>query len=235
MKIVYGPIRSLGFGKAMVVDPICRHPKVCNFNCVYCRLGQRGILILERTKFLDERSIIEQAGECLFRDECDMIMFKGTGEPLLASNIFSMVRKLKETAPKKVALLTNCSLLRDPEVLSGLGAFDIIVAKLDAADEDTFQRVNRPHPSIKFSEMLEGLKEARRLFEGSFRVQVTLVRENLNGLEGIAQICRDICVDLVYLNTPENCDPPHQVTKREMQSALDKFVGVHCACAQDKK
>jgi wyosine [tRNA(Phe)-imidazoG37] synthetase (radical SAM superfamily) len=108
MRIVYGPIRSLGLGRAIAVDPISRHPKVCNFNCVYCRLGQRGLVLLERTEFIDDALILEQMGECLYRDECDAVMFKGTGEPLLASNIFAMVRKLKQAAPKKVALLINC-------------------------------------------------------------------------------------------------------------------------------
>ncbi|MCX6650440.1 MAG: radical SAM protein [Methanomassiliicoccales archaeon] len=228
MRIVYGPINSLGLGRAIAVDPISRHPKVCNFNCIYCRLGQRGMLLLERTAFIDDSQILDQVGECLFRDECDAVMFKGTGEPLLASNIFSMARKLKQAAPKKVAVLTNCSLLRDPEVLDGLDAFDIIIAKLDASTEETFQQINRPHPSIKLSDVLEGMKEARQCFHGSFRVQVTLVRENLSELESIAQICRELCPDYVYLNDPEHCDPSHKLNKREAEAAWDKFFGIRC-------
>jgi wyosine [tRNA(Phe)-imidazoG37] synthetase (radical SAM superfamily) len=235
MRIVYGPIRSLGLGRAIAVDPISRHPKVCNFNCVYCRLGQRGLVLLERTEFIDDALILEQMGECLYRDECDAVMFKGTGEPLLASNIFAMVRKLKQAAPKKVALLTNCSLLRDPQVQEGLPDFDIIIAKLDAASETTFQQVNRPHPSIKFSELLQGLKEVRDSFPGSFRIQVTLVRENIEELDDIAQLCREICPDYVYLNHPEHCDPFHQVSKREVQAATDKFFGIRCLSSQEKE
>ncbi len=228
MRIVYGPIKSLGLGRAIAVDPISRHPKVCNFDCIYCHLGHRGIMLLERASFIDDTLILEQMGECLYRDECDAVMFKGTGEALLARNIFSMARKIKEAAPKKVALMTNCSFLHDPQVLEELDAFDIIVAKLDAANEGTFQQVNRPHPSIRFSELLEGLREARRRFHGSFRIQVTLVRENLGELDGIAQICREICPEYVYLNNPEHCDPFHQINKRDMQTAMDKFFGIRC-------
>jgi wyosine [tRNA(Phe)-imidazoG37] synthetase (radical SAM superfamily) len=138
-------------------------------------------------------------------------------------------------APKKVALLTNCSLLRDPLVLEELDAFDIIVAKLDAASEETFQEVNRPHPSIHHHEVLEGIKEACRRFKGSFRIQVTLLRENMGELEGIAQICRDVGPDYVYLDHPEHCDLSHQVSKREMQAAMDKFFGVRCQASQEKE
>lgn len=208
---------------------------MCNFNCVYCRLGQRGMVLLEPTDFIDDALILEQMGECLYRDECDAVMFKGTGEPLLASNIFSMVRKLRQAAPKKVALLTNCSLLRDPQVIAGLSTFDIIVAKLDAANEETFQLVNRPHSSIKFNDLFQGLKKARDGFSGSFRIQVTLVRENIEELDDIAQLCREICPDYVYLNHLEHCDPSHQVSKREVQAAMDKFSGIRCMSAQEKE
>lgn len=232
MRIVYGPIRSLGLGRVIAVDPISRHPKVCNFNCVYCHLGQRGMVLLERAEFIDDVLIMEQMGECLHRDDCEAVMFKGTGEPLLASNIFSMVSKLKQAASKQVALMTNCSLLRDPQVLGELKAFDIIIAKLDAACEETFQQVNRPHPSIRFSELLEGLKGARANFPGSFRIQVTVVRENIAELDEIAQICREICPDYVYLNYPEHCDPLHQVSRREAQAAMDRFFGIRCLSSQ---
>ncbi|MBN1109477.1 MAG: radical SAM protein [Methanomassiliicoccales archaeon] len=235
MRIVYGPIKSLGLGRAIAVDPISRHPKVCNFNCVYCHLGQRGITLLERTNFIDEDSILEQMGDCLYRDQCDAVIFKGTGEPLLASNVFDLARRIREVAPKKVALLTNCSLLREPQVLDELDAFDIIVAKLDAASEETFQEVNRPHHSIHHQEVVEGIKEACRRFRGSFRIQVTLLRENMGELESIAQICRDVGPEYVYLDHPEHCDPMHRVSKREMREAMDKFFGTHCRSSQERE
>ena len=235
MRIVYGPINSLGLGKTIAVDPISRHPKVCNFNCIYCRLGERGIILLERSVFIDDDLIMEQLGECLHREECQTVMFKGTGEPLLSSNIFSMARRLKQAAPKKVALMTNCSLLSDPGVLDELDAFDILIAKLDAATEETFQMVNRPHSSIRYREVLENIREARRRFHGSFRMQVTMVKENIREMDNIAQLCREICPDYVYLNNPELCDPSHQVSKREAQAVWDKFSGIRCLCAREKE
>jgi len=235
MRVVYGPIRTLGLGKVIAVDPISRHPKICNFNCVYCSLGHGGMLLLDRTDFIDVPNLMQQVGECMHHDECDTVIFKGTGEPLLAKNIFQLARQLHEVSNKKVALLTNCSMLGDQCILDGLDAFDIVVAKLDAASEKTFNKVNRPHPSIRFHDLLEGIKEARRRFNGSFRVQITLVKENLSEMEGIACICREICPDYVYLHYPEHCDPFHQIGRREYQAAMEHFFGIKCVSSQEKK
>lgn len=235
MKIVYGPISSPCMGKAIAVDPIGRHPKACNFNCIYCRLGQNGMILRERGTFIDDDLILEQMGECLYRDECCGIIFKGTGEPLLAANIFTVARKIKEAAPKKVALLTNCSLLLVPGIMEELGVFDIIIAKLDAASDDTFQQVNRPHPSIRHSDIIQGMRVARERFSGSFRIQVTLVRENLDEMDDIAQLCREMCPDYVYLNSPELCDPSHQLSKREAEAVWDKFFGIRCVSSKEKE
>lgn len=235
MRIVYGPIKSLGLGRVVAVDPISRSPKVCNLNCVYCRLGSGGIVLFERSDFIDDASILEQIGECLYSEDCEAVMFKGTGETLLARNIFHMARMLREGSGKKLALLTNSTLLGDPEVLEQLGAFDIIIAKLDAATEETFRTVNRPHPSIRFQDVLDGIIKARKIFGGSFRVHVTLVRENLSEVDRISQICREICPDYVYLDSPEGCDPFHTVCKKDMQAAMDRFFGIRCICSQDSK
>jgi wyosine [tRNA(Phe)-imidazoG37] synthetase (radical SAM superfamily) len=228
MRIVYGPIKSLGLGRVVAVDPISRSPKVCNLNCVYCRLGSGGIVLLERSDFIDDTSIMDQIGECLYREECEAIVFKGTGEPLLARNIFAMARTIRERSDKKVALFTNSTLLSDPEVLAQVNAFDIIIAKLDAASEDMFRTVNRPHPSVRFRDVLDGIRKARESFEGSFRVHVTLVRENLSDMDNISQICREICPDYVYLDSPEGGDPFHAVCKKDMQATMDRFFGTRC-------
>ncbi len=235
MRIVYGPIKSLGLGRVVAVDPISRSPKVCNLNCVYCPLGCGGIVLLERSDFIDDASILEHIGDCLRREECEAVMFKGTGEALLAKNIFHMARVLREGSGKKVVLFTNSTLLGDPEVLEQLDAFDIIIAKLDAASEETFRTVNRPHPSIRFHDVLEGIRKAKEVFGGSFRMHVTLVRENLSDIDNISQICREMCPDYVYLESPEGCDPFHAVCKKDKQTAMDRFFGIKCVSSQDKE
>lgn len=233
MRVVYGPIRSLGLGKVIAVDPICRHPKVCNFNCIYCHLGHGGLVLMDPADYIDAGSLMRQVGECLHREECETVIFKGTGEPLLARNIYRLARELRQVSEKKLALMTNCSMLGQTNE-EDLDAFDIIIAKLDAASEETFRVVNRPHPSIRLHDVLERMMQARERFQGSFRVQVTLVKENLGEIDGISKVVRDICPDYVYLDNPEGCDPFHQVTKRDMQAAMERFTGIRCLCSEKK-
>lgn len=235
MRVVYGPIRSLGLGRVVAIDPIGRSPKVCNLNCIYCRLGTGGITLLERAAFVDGSSILDQISECLYRDECEAVIFKGAGETLLAENIFHMAMMVRERSNKKVALFTNATLLGDPAVLEQLEAFDIIIAKLDAASEDVFRIVNRPHPSISLQDVVEGIRKARERFSGSFRIHVTLVRENIADLDGISRLCREICPDYVYLDHPEGCDPHHSVCKKEMNEAVSRFYGIKCLSSQSKE
>lgn len=234
MRVVYGPIRSLGLGKVVAVDPISRSPKVCNFNCIYCRLGHGGIMLVERAEFIDESCIMNHLEDCLYHEQCEAVMFKGTGEALLAQNIFRMAKLLRERSDKKIALLTNATLLGDPEILEQLDAFDVIIAKLDAVSEDVFRSVNRPHPSIRLDDVLDGIRKARERFAGSFRVQVTVVKENLSELERISKMCREICPDYVYLDSPEGCASQHLVCKKEMQAAMERFFGIKCISSQGR-
>lgn len=38
---IYGPVSSWRLGKSLGVDVISSDKKICNFDCVYCQLGQR--------------------------------------------------------------------------------------------------------------------------------------------------------------------------------------------------
>lgn len=74
-----------------------------------------------------------------------------------------------------VAVLTNGSLLGEPEVRAGLAQADLVIPSLDACDAETFQRVNRPHPALAFDAMVDGLVEFRRAFQGQYWLEVFLV------------------------------------------------------------
>jgi wyosine [tRNA(Phe)-imidazoG37] synthetase (radical SAM superfamily) len=50
--------------------------------------------------------------------------------------------------------------------------------------------------------MMDFMLRARRSHKGSFRVQVTAVRQNLGEMERIVNICETFRPDVVYLNTP---------------------------------
>ncbi|MCE5296753.1 MAG: radical SAM protein [Euryarchaeota archaeon] len=224
MKAVYGPVRSWRLGLAMGVDPICKQPKVCNLKCIYCRLGHGGIMITERSRFVDEKQVQEEARELLKTVKIDAVMLQGTGEPFLAKNLIDIVHALREETDMPICVMTNGSFFNREGILDELNEFDMVIVKLDAADPVCFSMMNRPHGSIIFEDLVESLKKAKRQCTCDLRIQVTFVRANMYQAEQIADICRDIGVDVVYLSTPvrkEGMD----LNKKDMNDLAAIFNG----------
>ena len=222
MKSVYGPLRSWRLGVAMGVDPICRQPKVCNYKCVYCRLGHGGIMVTERCRFVDEQSVLEEAQDLLKQNRVDAIEVRGTGEPFLAKNLAMIVKGLRDLTDVPICVVTNGSMFCRPDVQSELGSFDIVVVKLDCADRQSFLAINRPHGSINYDKMIDFMLRARRSHKGSFRVQVTAVRQNLGDMDRIVDMCETIRPDLVYLNTPLR-GAASELTRKDLSEVAKLF------------
>lgn len=223
MGIVYGPVNSWRLGSSLGIDPICRDPKVCSFNCVYCQLGKRGIVTNIKSQFVPTEELICEL-ETMKKKEIDVVTFSGTGEPMLASNLKEMAEAIKARLTKPLAILTNSSLFSDGG-LETLESFDIVIAKLDAATERTFRKVNRPHASIEFEKVLEGIFYVSDQFSGSFRLQIMFVEANLHEARQIADLCRDIGPEIIYLNTPLRPCAVSPLKKNEIDSIKNHFGG----------
>ena len=61
----------------------------------------------------------------------------------------------------KLAILSNASTLERDSVQKTLRELDLPIMKLDAGDEETFQEINRPHPSIRFEDLIGNLKKTK--------------------------------------------------------------------------
>lgn len=94
--------------------------------------------------------------------DLDSLTLSGNGEPTaypafaeLARGLAGLRDNLCPGVP--VTLLSNASLLWRPDVRRGLAYIDRPVFKLDAGDEATFRRVDRPCPHTTLDRVLEGL------------------------------------------------------------------------------
>ncbi|MGD0057153.1 MAG: radical SAM protein [Methanomassiliicoccales archaeon] len=225
MNVVYGPVKSWRLGRSIGIDPICIEPKVCTFNCIYCQLGSKGIVTEERSAFVREDVVKEQLGLLLRKKvKAEVITFSGTGEPTLAANLKVLAALVDDMTDIPMAILTNSSLFQYPEVRDAMQLFDILVAKLDASCDLTFRVMNKSHSSIDFQKTLVGIETMRQEFEGSFRMQLMFVRENMNDVEGLAEICDRIEPDLVYLNTPLRPSTTRPLGRGEMRSISRSFA-----------
>ncbi len=202
---VYGPVPSRRLGRSLGVSPI--PSKTCNYSCVYCQLGRTDQMLNERRDFYSPDEILDEIMEAVKekKEEIDYITFVGEGEPTLYKSLGYLIEETKRKTSIPVAVITNGSLLSRNDVRDDLENVDVLLPSLDASEEETFLKINRPHRGIKFEEMLNGLIEFSRKRKGQLWAEVMLVKgvnDSEKELSGISKILRKVKVDRVYVNVP---------------------------------
>jgi len=221
-KVIYGPVPSWRLGRSLGIDLISR-PKTCSFDCIYCQLGTTRHQVTRRDEFVPTSRVVCEL-ESLPALQVDFVTFSGMGEPTLAANLGDAIAQVKRRLPRPVAVLTNSSLLADPGVRAELCLADLVIAKLDAPDEELFREVNRPAGSIGFQLVLENLRRLREEYRGRLAIQVMLCRENRNHASRIAQAIRSLRPDEVQLNTPLRPSPTPPLSEKEMRQIKQAFM-----------
>jgi wyosine [tRNA(Phe)-imidazoG37] synthetase (radical SAM superfamily) len=237
MTYTYGPVSSWRYGRSLGVD-ITTPPKKCTFNCVYCQLGPTKKHVATLENIQDEMpsspDILKEVIEVLKRLDLrtiDAVTFSGAGEPTLNMAIGTIADEiLREVENVPVILLTNASLLPLPNVRSSLTGFDIISAKLDAGDDETFKLVNRPAKgTFGLDEITDGIKKLHKQMSGLLALEVMLLRgprglTNATGQARKSLIERvlEINPDIVQIYTPWR--PPAMKGVRSLpQTILNQF------------
>lgn len=234
---VYGPVPSRRLGYSLGVDLLPF--KACSLDCIYCQLGSAGRTTCERGTFFDKETILEQIKSAVASGRViDTITFSGSGEPTLSGLIGELIRDIKSLTAIPVTVLTNSTLLTRPEVRAELLAADRVVPSLDAVNQDVFENVNRPHPTLRIEEIIEGLKAFRSEFKGEIWLEIMLVKGVNDGLSHIRRL-RDVIAELqpdrVQLNTVVR--PPAEAAalplSREELEDIQTIIGGTCEIVAD--
>jgi len=179
--------------------------KVCSYDCVYCQLGRTTRLTVDRSPFVDPQRVAAEVEQALARGpRPEVITLAGSGEPTLCDDLEQVVAELRRVTDLPLCLLTNGGLLWQEPVARAAFALDLVAPSLDAADEQTYRRINRPHESIDFSTMLAGLRDFCRRFEGRCQLEVMLVagiNDSAAALDALARLVSSLEVDSVDLNS----------------------------------
>ncbi|MBN1277658.1 MAG: radical SAM protein [Deltaproteobacteria bacterium] len=187
---IYGPVPSRRLGRSLGVDLVPY--KVCSYDCIYCQLGRTREKTIELRPYIPAKKILDQLYLKLKTDICaDYITLAGSGEPTLNSEIGAIIRGIKKKSSIPVAVLTNGSLLSKKAVRESITEADVIMPSLDAFDQKGFEAINRPHPDIKFENMIEGLIALGKEFSGEIWLEV-FVLEGINASEKDAEQFRDL-------------------------------------------
>ena len=202
-RFVYGPVpsRRLGFSLGVDILPF----KTCTLDCIYCQLGRTPRTSCRRRAYFSMRNILAQIRQALQEGgRIDVITFSGSGEPTLNKNLGPLIRGIKRMTRIPVAVLTNGTLLYRREVRKDLLSADLVVPSLDAATANVFRKVNRPHPLLKASRILDGLLKFRKEYSGQIWLEIMLVKginDRPGDIRSLKKIVDNVRPDRIHLNT----------------------------------
>lgn len=227
MKYLFGPVYSRRLGHSLGIDLL--PPKICTLNCVYCEVGPTTELTCERKEYVPTEEILKEIDQVLEQGTggrpIDVFTLTAMGEPTLHTGIGKIIAYLKSKTDKPVAVLTNGTLFFDPKVRAELSAADIVIPSLDAARQESFERVNQPASMVNLEQAIEGLALFRREFRGELWLEILLVRDmndSLEDLVALQQAVRKINPARIQLNTvarPPMDDRARPVTREKMEQA----------------
>jgi len=230
MKYVYGPVPSRRLGLSLGISPI--PPKYCNYSCIYCQLGRTNHMTNTRQMFFPLEDILKEFDQtCGKGVSFDVVTIVGEGEPTLYKGLGELIRQVKQRTEKPVAVITNGALLYDKEVRKELGEADIVLPTLDAYDEASLKQINRPHGTISFEKVLQGLKEFAAEYSGQLWIELMLI-QGVNAdeasLEKYKALLEQIPYERLYINTPVR--PPAEasvkaISPEEMERAIAVLGG----------
>jgi len=198
---VFGPVPSRRLGRSLGVDLVPF--KTCTYDCIYCQLGRTTRKTLERKEWVPMDAVLEELKRKLVYRP-DYITLSGSGEPTLHSRVGEIIGHIQAMTDEPVAVLTNGSLLWQPQVRAELALADVVLPSLDAGDASRFSFINRPHTSLSFDQVVEGLIAFRREFTGQYWLEVFLLAGYtaiLADVDRIATLATEIRPDRVQLNT----------------------------------
>jgi wyosine [tRNA(Phe)-imidazoG37] synthetase (radical SAM superfamily) len=230
-RFVYGPVPSRRLGRSLGVDLVPF--KTCTYDCVYCQLGRTTCKTVRRQRWVDHREVVAQLHAWL-ESAPDVIALAGSGEPTLHAGIGEVIAAIKQITDVPVAVLTNGSLLSLPDVRRGLARADIVLPSLDAPDEKLFRVVNRPHTSLDFAGVVNGLVAFRADYAGELWLEVMLlggITGVVTEVERLAELATRIAPDRVQLNTAVR-PPTESFVAPLADSLLQELAGLFAPHAE---
>lgn len=162
----YGPFQSRRLGLSLGVNVLANY-KLCTYNCVYCEIG-----LTKKDNLVSPNHKIQLPPSSSFRKELKSILkyvphlnsitFGYNGEPTLNENLLEFLEIAEDVRDELnwinekplLTLFTNSSTLYIDIIRERVKQFELVLAKLDAANDVDFKRTNRPHHDTPNIEMI---------------------------------------------------------------------------------
>lgn len=206
---IFGPVLSGRLGLSLGLDLL--GDRICSLDCVYCEVGATRRLTRERKAWVSAEKLLDELRR--WKSENDrhpeVVTLGGLGEPCLNSEMGRIIDGVRSIFPGlPVAVLTNSTLMDDPQVRAELAKADRVLPSMDTLVEREFRRINRPEKSLTAAALAEGLLAFRSEFTGELYLEI-LLSKGYNDSEENLQLLKDYVarltphrVDVVTLSRP---------------------------------
>jgi len=226
-KYLFGPVPSRRLGISLGLDLVPK--KVCSIDCVYCEVGKTTKLSVDRKAYIEADKIKAELEHFLENNpKPDYITITASGEPTLNENLGEILQFIKHDNPGiSVALITNGTLLHDKKVREAMMDVDLVLPSLDAATEEVFRKINRPHKDLDFEQYIKGLIDFCNEFKGKIWLEVFILpgyNDSENELTELKKLILKIKHDSVQLNTldrPGTVANLRGATQNELQGVIN--------------
>ena len=142
----------------------------------------------------------------------------------MATNLGDAILALKKIRTEKVAIITNSSTVMQPDVRADLCLADLILFKIDAPNQEIFEKVNQAPKGLKLAHIIEGIRLLKKTYKGKLAVQTMMTDINKAYAAELAQLIHVIGPDEVQLNTPLRPSPVKPLSEAEMAEIKEPFV-----------
>jgi wyosine [tRNA(Phe)-imidazoG37] synthetase (radical SAM superfamily) len=213
--IAFGPVPSRRLGQSLGINNI--PPKTCSYDCVYCQVGPTPTARkkLDRRSFYSPEEIFaavqKRVREVLASgDRIDYLTLVPDGEPTLDIHLGRTIELLRPLGIR-MAVISNASLISRADVREELMLADYVSLKIDSVDEQAWRKINRPHPELSLSEILDGALLFAQAFRGTLTTETMLVRginDHEASLKATAAYLGQLDPDVAYICVPTR--PPSE-------------------------
>lgn len=221
MKHVFGPVPSRRLGFSLGVDLVV--PKTCTLDCIYCELGPTTDRTVRRASYVDVEGVLEEVRRRLGEQpKVDFVTISGSGEPTLNVDLARFISGIRDMTTTPIAVLTNGTLMTDPDVRRALMGADVVVPSMDAVSPEVFRAINRPDPSLDPSEIITALEQFSSEFDGEIWLEIVFVRglndtpEEIALMKEAVQRIRPTKVQLNTVVRPPACADSYPVERERL-------------------
>jgi len=230
--IAFGPVPSRRLGRSLGINNI--PPKVCTYSCVYCQLGRTIKMQVEREAFYDPEDVVRDVQEKVEEtkeagESIDYLTFVPDGEPTLDANLYREIELLQPLGID-VAVISNASLVWRQDVRDALAQADWVSLKVDAASEETWRQVNRPHRRLQLRAIQDGMMAFAEEYDGVLATETMLVNgvnDSEDAMNEVAAFLARLKPDRAYVAIPTRppAEPWAQAPDEEAVNRAYQIIG----------